>query len=619
MKNVQHKNKSIVALKKQLALGLLILIVILLLSWSGLEKLKNQFERDLRDEITTVLEVAHAAIDMWVQDRIEDVDFFSKSRALIHLSKEVVRQSKKPDSREYNSAIGALQDYFDPHFSSHNGVDFFLLSRKGVILASSQDDVVGELSPLMQHGSFIKNVFAESPSIILPYELDVQESFNDNSSYLYIGASLETGIGDPLALVFQIDPSQELTRLLNMARFGDTGNTYVFNEDGRVLLGCRFDEQLISLRLIKEGATSSGLVLHDPGGNLLEGYIPSKKIDDLPLTYMAQQAIGGGQSYDISGYRDYRGVPVLGAWTWDKKFNLGVVFEIDRAEAYRSYGYTKRTIVSIFSVIIILFLGYVFTLVRQNRAILRLARETDNSNKFLRAAQKEAIVYRNKLQATMSKQIIIEEKERRRIANELHDTVAQMLSVATIKQQKLQASLTSEEDIQYSQEIIDILSSVLGDIRLLTFELSLLASFRNDLSAAIEALGRKIFSQVDIDFSFHSHGQQKKTCNEICSILCRIVRELFYNIIKHAEAKHVVVEIQWKEAELVLAIIDDGRGFDEQGALSSDPSQESFGLLFIQERLDYLRGTFRIETSPALGTKICIGMPLQSEPEELVQ
>lgn len=107
----------------------------------------------------------------------------------------------------------------------------------------------------------------------------------------------------------------------------------------------------------------------DPGGNLLTGYQSETELDAQPLTVMAQSAITGNNDLNIEGYRDYRGVPVLGAWVWNARLGFGLTTEIDKIEALRPY-YNTRTAI-IWFVILILTLATVLaifgTLVRRQR------------------------------------------------------------------------------------------------------------------------------------------------------------------------------------------------------------------------------------------------------------
>ncbi len=136
-------------------------------------------------------------------------------------------------------------------------------------------------------------------------------------------------------LAFRVPIAADFTRILSIARLGDTGETYAFDHDGRLLSESRFEGDLRKAGLLAEGVKSTlNVEIRDPGGNTLEGYQPEMPLRARPLTKMAGRAITGEGGIDIDGYRDYRGVPVVGAWEWFPDLEFGVTHEVDVAEAY---------------------------------------------------------------------------------------------------------------------------------------------------------------------------------------------------------------------------------------------------------------------------------------------
>ncbi|MHC4429769.1 MAG: serine/threonine-protein kinase, partial [Planctomycetota bacterium] len=83
-------------------------------------------------------------------------------------------------------------------------------------------------------------------------------------------------------------------------------------------------------------SSAEEVYLRDPGGNLTKGFRPEAPRDTLPLTKMAASATAGIDGLDLEGYRDYRGVEVIGAWRWLPQYNMGVATEIDVSEAFRA-------------------------------------------------------------------------------------------------------------------------------------------------------------------------------------------------------------------------------------------------------------------------------------------
>ncbi len=224
--------------------------------------------------------------------------------------------------------------------------------------------------------------------------------------------------------------------------------------------------------------------------------------------------------------------------------------------------------------------------------------------------EQSLIVYRDQLKLLMKELTLAEERERRKVAKDLHDQIGQMLAVVKIKQKKLAQTLSDADTISLSTEIVEMVDQVLKDVRSLTFELSGLAVFRDDLNAAIDGLGKRALTEHGISFSFRVEGDQFEVPEHVRTILYQIVRELFYNTIKHATARHVETVMSWSPTALQIRVVDDGRGFlvSETRDLAQ---KDHFGLFNIRERVDSLGGKFIITSPDGQGTRaeVCIPLP----------
>ena len=123
------------------------------------------------------------------------------------------------------------------------------------------------------------------------------------------------------------------------ARVGESGESYAFDQAGIMLSASRFEAGLREIGLLDESESSiMHIQIRDPGSDMTEGHRSALPRGELPLTLMAERAISamaGSQRErsaidgDMSGYRDYRGVPVYGAWLWDGHLGIGLTSEID--------------------------------------------------------------------------------------------------------------------------------------------------------------------------------------------------------------------------------------------------------------------------------------------------
>ena len=141
------------------------------------------------------------------------------------------------------------------------------------------------------------------------------------------------------ALGLAMRPDDSFTRIMQVARFGRTGETYAFDRRGRLISESRFDDQLKRIGLLPdhEGASSILTVdLRNPLVDMVRGGRPKVDRASQPLTLPVAAAIAGGRGVDVGGYRDYRGIPSIGAWAWIEEYDFGMITEIDAEEALPS-------------------------------------------------------------------------------------------------------------------------------------------------------------------------------------------------------------------------------------------------------------------------------------------
>ncbi len=143
-------------------------------------------------------------------------------------------------------------------------------------------------------------------------------------------------ISGVLAVILR--PEAEFTRVLSVARAGTSGETFAFDPEGRLLSQSRFEDQLRQLGLLTNTAGVSSalnLVLRDPGGDVTRGFKPAPGSATNGLMHFVSNAISEPAGASVTPARDYRGVPVVGAWHWMEDHQFGVVTKIDADEAFR--------------------------------------------------------------------------------------------------------------------------------------------------------------------------------------------------------------------------------------------------------------------------------------------
>jgi len=231
-----------------------------------------------------------------------------------------------------------------------------------------------------------------------------------------------------------------------------------------------------------------------------------------------------------------------------------------------------------------------------------------------RQAEKKLFDYQRQLKSLASELSLTEERERRRIATNLHDRISQSLVISKVKLEQLRESASSRDLANALAEVCDSLDQTIQNTRSLTSDLSSPILYELGFEAAVaEWLAEQIQQRHDIATEFEDDGQPKPLDDDICALLFRNVRELLVNVVKHAHAHKVKVSIWKVNSEVHVSVEDDGVGFNPAGPASVATKTGGFGLFSIRERLEQVGGRLQIESAPGSGTKITVTAPLKQE------
>lgn len=224
-------------------------------------------------------------------------------------------------------------------------------------------------------------------------------------------------------------------------------------------------------------------------------------------------------------------------------------------------------------------------------------------------AEKEIRTYQDQLRSVASELSLTEERERRRLATDLHDHVGQILALAQIKLGAIRESASSTQLAEPMDEVRRLIEQTIQYTRSLTFELSPPILYDLGFEAAVEWLAELLQDQHGIAIKVQTDRSAKPMNDEIRVILFQTVRELLGNVVKHASAKNIRVFIAREAATLQVKIEDDGLGIGISADASNGPC--GFGFFSIGERLKYLGGHLEVASEPGWGTRVTLQVPLK--------
>jgi PAS domain S-box-containing protein len=213
------------------------------------------------------------------------------------------------------------------------------------------------------------------------------------------------------------------------------------------------------------------------------------------------------------------------------------------------------------------------------------------------------------LRQLTSELTIAEQRERRRIATDLHDYLAQLLVCARLKVSQSRSHMVEAEAESWLAESDDILQQALTYTRSLVAQLTPMALHEFGLTAALKWLADQMRQQYRLVVHVEVQAGLSVTLPEDQSVLIfQSIRELLINVAKHARVEQAMVRMQQHDGRLTIAVIDEGLGSD---ADTSSPGTRSskFGLFSIRERMRALGGTFEFSSSPGKGTTATLTLP----------
>lgn len=357
-------------------IGFLVFMISSILMWLALDKISARIKQDIGENLQTVLDTTYNNINRWSEHHFREAYHYANLPETVELVKAQLRLPTDKKTLMDSPYLKEMRDNFRSSLIHVQSVGFFVISPDEINIVSLRDGNLAKVNLLAGRGKYLANIFEGESQLVLPVRSDiplpdVTGNLIEDQPTMFIGVPVYDQDGSVIAaFTTRVDPALHFTQFTQIARIGETGETYAFNEYGELITRTRFADQLVELGLSNpnDGGVLSVKLL-DPGFNMLSGYRPDVDRQSLPLTKMAQQAISGHNGLDLDGYRDYRGVKVIGAWRWIDQLNFGLAVEIDVAEVYRSLDIIRRTVITSMGVSVILFLCLAFAIISRNRKL----------------------------------------------------------------------------------------------------------------------------------------------------------------------------------------------------------------------------------------------------------
>lgn len=204
-----------------------------------------------------------------------------------------------------------------------------------------------------------------------------------------------------------------------------------------------------------------------------------------------------------------------------------------------------------------------------------------------------------------------QDQERKRIAQDIHDSLGSVLSAAKLKLSALKenhSDLSPEETEKY-QSTLKLLDEASAELRNISHNIMPATLSKLGLVAALKNLINNISSHSGLHISFSAHDFIERIDEQTEMSIYRIVLELINNVVKHAQADKVTVQLIKHPGYINISVEDNGKGFDYD---RERLAKKGIGLGNILSRVEYLKGTINVDASEGRGTTVIIDVPYQA-------
>jgi eukaryotic-like serine/threonine-protein kinase len=349
-------------------------------------QMEGAMKQQIGANLKTILDANAEALRAWAATAKSQAEAVTEDVRVGELAAALVqRAAQQGNSRATLLAApeqAQLRLVLQPELDHYGFTGFVLLDPQLLVLAAGRDELVGLQGPAGYEDKlrpcFEGKALVSPPFSSIAMLADKQGNLRTGVPTMFAAAPVRAADGKIVAVLgLRISPEKDFTRILATARAGVSGETYAFNRAGLLLSESRFDDELKQLGLIPDTGQARSILaleLRDPLVDLTLGRQSPKRRAEQPFTTPVAAALAGKSGVDVGGYRDYRGVPCVGAWTWLPDLEIGLVTEMDRTQALGSLRVLRLGFGFIFTLLVLAAVA-VWLLMRMARRLQESARK----------------------------------------------------------------------------------------------------------------------------------------------------------------------------------------------------------------------------------------------------
>ncbi|WP_372365026.1 protein kinase [Candidatus Uabimicrobium sp. HlEnr_7] len=327
-------------MQKWMLLGVVsfILVVVSLGMNSLIDRvIKNKLSRDLDINLGNT----YMMLQLWIEAQKSAATSKGLERKVRSLTQTFLETDSGNSSQKIleSNFLDVIRQHLRPMCRVYGYTDFAIITPQKKIIASLNDHLIGSTITSLQM-KFFDRILQGETVLTSPFLSDFLKTLDsslhldssEQQALILSGTPLYNTAGDIIAaLIFGIQPQMDFSTIFQV---NNTSHNYAFDADGWMLSSSVHNDQIREIGLItsKDVHPIYKLKILDPKCNLLKGEEVTH--EDLSFTYLVTNALKTSKGFNVDGYRDFRGVPVIGAWMWVEDYKIGIATEIELDEAY---------------------------------------------------------------------------------------------------------------------------------------------------------------------------------------------------------------------------------------------------------------------------------------------
>jgi len=199
-----------------------------------------------------------------------------------------------------------------------------------------------------------------------------------------------------------------------------------------------------------------------------------------------------------------------------------------------------------------------------------------------------------------------QEAERIRIAKDLHDGLGSLLATVKAHFGKVQDEIKKLENLKIYERATSMIDEACDEVRRISHNLMPGVLRASGLAAAVNQIVNALENTYGLIVDYEVAGLEERLNESEELFIYRIIQELCNNIVKHAQAKNILIQMIASRNNIQIVVEDDGKGFD----MNTISQKSGIGIRSLRSRVDYLKGTLDFNTAVSKGTSVTINIPI---------